>query len=110
MARAVAVIALIATIALPSTPFWAVLGNDMLQAQQLVDHRQEHCIVPDSRVHAVYRSMLASLRQELAQWEEFKVWSEAELPTMSLSIDLHRQESAARLHELETAPICARAS
>lgn len=110
MVRAVALIALAGAIALPAGLFRGAVGHDILQAQPIADLRQAHCIVPGSQVHKVYRSMLASLRQELTQWDEFKVWSDAETPAMSSSIEIYRQESAARLRQLESAPVCRRAS
>ena len=100
----------VAIVILSASLSWFVLGYSMLQAQQIVHSKQDQCIVPGSSVHKVYRSMLSILRSDLAQWNEFKDWSNHELPLLTPSIEVHRSKSLANLHDLESVSVCAEQS
>jgi hypothetical protein len=100
----------VAIIVISANLSWLALGYSMLQAQQIVHVQQDLCIVPGSAVHAVYQSMLATLRREVAEWNEFQSWSNDDMAIISPSIDIYRLESQANLRDLEGASICTSAS
>ena len=96
----------VAIVILSASTSWLVLGYSMLQAQQIEYARQDLCIVPGSHVHRVYRSMLSTLTSEAAEWDEFKIWSQDEMPTLTPMVDAQRTKVLGNLRQLEGASIC----
>lgn len=96
----------VAIVILSASTSWLVLGYSMLQAQQIEYARQDLCIVPGSHVYKVYRSMLSTLKSEAAEWDDFKIWSQDEMPTIAPMVDAQRTKVLGNLRDLEGASIC----
>lgn len=100
----------VAIVILSASTSWLVLGYSMLQAQQIEYARQDLCIVPGSHVHTVYRSMLSTLQNEAAEWDDFRIWSQDEMPTIAPLVDAQRSKILTNLRDLKSASICGKHS
>ncbi|MEP0941194.1 MAG: hypothetical protein ABJH63_18135 [Rhizobiaceae bacterium] len=100
----------VAIVILSASLSWLVLGYSMLQAQQIVHVQQDICLVTGSNMHKVYLSMLASLRREVDEWDEFRHWSDDEMSVIAPTIDAQMLKSQANLRNLESVSICSRQS
>ncbi|NKB50817.1 MAG: hypothetical protein GKR97_01110 [Rhizobiaceae bacterium] len=86
------------------------ITHENLQTK-LIDHQYHaRCIIRDSEVHKVYRSMLVYLQRDLQEWNELKLWVDEKMPLISPSIENHRSRSQANLDILEGVPVCSAGS
>ena len=81
-------------------------GHENPQTRPILHEKQARCIVRDSEVHKVYRSMLIYLQRDVQAWNKLKVWVDEKLPLISPSIEIHRSRSVASLNSLVGVPVC----
>ena len=81
-------------------------GHENPQPGAFLHERQASCIVRDSEVHKVYRSMLIYLQRDVQEWNELKIWVDEQMPLISSSIEIHRSKSVNSLNALEGVPVC----
>ena len=81
-------------------------GHENPQTRPILHERQARCIVRDSEVHKVYRTMLIYLQRDVQEWDKLKIWIDEKMPLISPSIEIHRSKSVASLNVLESVPVC----
>ena len=81
-------------------------GHENPQTRPILHEQQARCIVRDSEVHKVYRSMLIYLQRDVQEWNKLKIWVDEKMPLISPCIEIHRSKSVASLSVLEGVPVC----